>query len=85
MPAQRPFDCLNSLHQYYKKSLGFRNQYFCVDYIYRIKFIFHSIEQLFSDINIKTLAQQLLENPILVQHNNKAYEVRRQDFSNFAI
>ena len=43
------------------------------------------MEQLFSDISTKTLAQQLLENPIPTEHCNKHLEISRQDFSTYAI
>lgn len=32
------------LQQYYEQSLAFRNQYFAVDYLYRVKFIYHALE-----------------------------------------
>ncbi len=61
-PMQRPADCVRRLHRYYRESLNFHNDYLEIDYLYRIKFIFHSIEEYIVHTSTNKYAQQLLEN-----------------------
>jgi hypothetical protein len=58
--SQRPPECLVALHAYYKQSLEFVNEYLAVDYLYRLRFILHALEQLHLAINANSQGQRLL-------------------------
>jgi hypothetical protein len=48
---------------YFRKSLHFLNDFLEIDYVYRIKFIYHSIEVSIGELNVNRNAQKLLESP----------------------
>ena len=55
----RPPECPSALHLYYKQSLHYKNQCFSLDYLYRIKLLFYSLESLRAEMAIK------VQNPLI--------------------
>ena len=58
--GKRPSQCLSALHLYYKQSLQFVNEYFSIDYLYRLKFTLHSLEHFSNAVLTAPQGQKLL-------------------------
>jgi hypothetical protein len=59
--SKRTAVCMRHAQSYYRKSLNFVNDFLEIDYLYRIRFIYHSIEASIGEFSINRNAQKQLE------------------------
>lgn len=52
---------MRQAQSYFRRSLNFVNDFLEIDYLYRIKFIYHSIEASIGEFSVNRNAQKLLE------------------------